>query len=549
MTQRQLPVAVAPRRRQPRCCGPPSALVQTRHDTGCARLQRPCCGVLVSGESRGRRIRGGPRSPQRRDHVSPGRVPTLMLAHALIRDVADTRLRKAARMACPVLEGTVKRPGINGPSNDHKRRSMQRHNAQRSTGNGPPNKIAIPNDTGMLGVSVISNGHCTFSVDPHFYSTSLAPTLLFAVTHQAAAACRCHGTLAAQYSTEAATEPLNRFPVCNMVSARSHCSEIGESFTITGYVFYTNDNADALFPSRHIPHKYFWREQVRLAGRRKWRFEVPQVPPKVKWNQMWRHRRHQSSQQSATHPLTASPFRTPAFVALDTRPGATERSPARGVGRARARDGVAHVWPAWEKTALPASGPRPVRVRSFEFYRAPRVRSASGPRPLPFPPGPTWHCLWADTPIANSWKVERPEPRRGFGRGQTRGRTGHCGRPDDDVLAKLRDVFFVQIGTVQVGMVASSAGGAFPGGTSSSQHGYTSFGAGLSEYNIGTRQYVTRARCFGCSGRASLAEGRLQEGVPRQARAKQALVWGWLLLPKQTSGGGLALPLSLALSL
>eukprot|EP00661_Eupelagonemidae_sp_cell13_P024957 gene24957-biopygen20939 len=31
--------------------------------------------------------------------------------------------------------------------------------------------------------------------------------------------------------------------------------------------------------------------------------------------------------------------------------------------------------------------PRPVRVRFFKFYRAPRVRSASGPRPLPFSPG------------------------------------------------------------------------------------------------------------------------------------------------------------------
>eukprot|EP00661_Eupelagonemidae_sp_cell13_P012482 gene12482-biopygen19956 len=36
------------------------------------------------------------------------------------------------------------------------------------------------------------------------------------------------------------------------------------------------------------------------------------------------------------------------------------------------------------ETATPASGPRPVRVRFFKFYRAPRVRSASGPRPLPF---------------------------------------------------------------------------------------------------------------------------------------------------------------------
>eukprot|EP00661_Eupelagonemidae_sp_cell13_P010673 gene10673-biopygen6299 len=39
-----------------------------------------------------------------------------------------------------------------------------------------------------------------------------------------------------------------------------------------------------------------------------------------------------------------------------------------------------------EETATPASGPRPVRVRFFEFDRAARVRSASGPRPLPFLP-------------------------------------------------------------------------------------------------------------------------------------------------------------------
>eukprot|EP00661_Eupelagonemidae_sp_cell13_P008481 gene8481-biopygen12140 len=38
-------------------------------------------------------------------------------------------------------------------------------------------------------------------------------------------------------------------------------------------------------------------------------------------------------------------------------------------------------------TAVPASGPRPVRVRFFKYYRAVRVLSASGPRPLPFLPG------------------------------------------------------------------------------------------------------------------------------------------------------------------
>eukprot|EP00661_Eupelagonemidae_sp_cell13_P018836 gene18836-biopygen23448 len=44
-------------------------------------------------------------------------------------------------------------------------------------------------------------------------------------------------------------------------------------------------------------------------------------------------------------------------------------------------------WPALGETATPASGPRPVRVRFFKLYRAPRVRSASGPRPLPLSPG------------------------------------------------------------------------------------------------------------------------------------------------------------------
>eukprot|EP00661_Eupelagonemidae_sp_cell13_P011007 gene11007-biopygen18356 len=46
-------------------------------------------------------------------------------------------------------------------------------------------------------------------------------------------------------------------------------------------------------------------------------------------------------------------------------------------------------------TALPASGPRPVRARFFEFYRAPRIRSASAavsPRHLPGPDmAPWWH--------------------------------------------------------------------------------------------------------------------------------------------------------------
>eukprot|EP00661_Eupelagonemidae_sp_cell13_P022615 gene22615-biopygen22251 len=41
------------------------------------------------------------------------------------------------------------------------------------------------------------------------------------------------------------------------------------------------------------------------------------------------------------------------------------------------------------ETALPASGPRPVRVHFFGLYRAARVRSASSPRPLSFLPGCT----------------------------------------------------------------------------------------------------------------------------------------------------------------
>eukprot|EP00661_Eupelagonemidae_sp_cell13_P019456 gene19456-biopygen6985 len=48
---------------------------------------------------------------------------------------------------------------------------------------------------------------------------------------------------------------------------------------------------------------------------------------------------------------------------------------------------AARIQRAQGKTALPASGPRPVRAHFFEFYRAARVRPASGPRPLPFPPG------------------------------------------------------------------------------------------------------------------------------------------------------------------
>eukprot|EP00661_Eupelagonemidae_sp_cell13_P011361 gene11361-biopygen18388 len=48
--------------------------------------------------------------------------------------------------------------------------------------------------------------------------------------------------------------------------------------------------------------------------------------------------------------------------------------------------------PGLGETATPASGPRPVRVRFFKFYRAPRVRSASGTCPLQFSPGLS-HCV------------------------------------------------------------------------------------------------------------------------------------------------------------
>eukprot|EP00661_Eupelagonemidae_sp_cell13_P003079 gene3080-biopygen14229 len=54
------------------------------------------------------------------------------------------------------------------------------------------------------------------------------------------------------------------------------------------------------------------------------------------------------------------------------------------------------------ETATPASGPRPVRVRFFKFYRAPRVRSASGPRPLPFPPARVARNLWPPCAVAKN---------------------------------------------------------------------------------------------------------------------------------------------------
>eukprot|EP00661_Eupelagonemidae_sp_cell13_P008886 gene8886-biopygen21183 len=51
------------------------------------------------------------------------------------------------------------------------------------------------------------------------------------------------------------------------------------------------------------------------------------------------------------------------------------------------------------ETATPASGPRPVRVRFFKFYRASRVRSASGPRSLPFLPGESKCSLPCARPV------------------------------------------------------------------------------------------------------------------------------------------------------
>eukprot|EP00661_Eupelagonemidae_sp_cell13_P019273 gene19273-biopygen23476 len=56
--------------------------------------------------------------------------------------------------------------------------------------------------------------------------------------------------------------------------------------------------------------------------------------------------------------------------------------------------GGCEVWTPREKRPRP----RPVRVRSFKFYLAPRVRSAFGPRPLPFfpaeSPGTCFRRLW-----------------------------------------------------------------------------------------------------------------------------------------------------------
>eukprot|EP00661_Eupelagonemidae_sp_cell13_P015555 gene15555-biopygen23199 len=72
--------------------------------------------------------------------------------------------------------------------------------------------------------------------------------------------------------------------------------------------------------------------------------------------------------------------------------GGTGRWRERGAGcRLRLGMSGAGVARAWRGHSLfpreKRPRPRPVRVRFFKFYHVPRVRSASGPRPLPFLPG------------------------------------------------------------------------------------------------------------------------------------------------------------------
>eukprot|EP00661_Eupelagonemidae_sp_cell13_P023879 gene23879-biopygen17870 len=67
----------------------------------------------------------------------------------------------------------------------------------------------------------------------------------------------------------------------------------------------------------------------------------------------------------------------------------------------------------WEKQLRP----RPVRVRSFECYRAPRVRFASGPRPLPFFPGRGQRRFQDhENAFIFGGKQKRWQPRRGIRR-------------------------------------------------------------------------------------------------------------------------------------
>eukprot|EP00661_Eupelagonemidae_sp_cell13_P006930 gene6930-biopygen23963 len=58
--------------------------------------------------------------------------------------------------------------------------------------------------------------------------------------------------------------------------------------------------------------------------------------------------------------------------------------------RRRARNSCAHRPQKARREKRPR--PRPVRVRFFKFYRAPRVRPASGPRPAAVFPRP--HHVW-----------------------------------------------------------------------------------------------------------------------------------------------------------
>eukprot|EP00661_Eupelagonemidae_sp_cell13_P007701 gene7701-biopygen13614 len=105
------------------------------------------------------------------------------------------------------------------------------------------------------------------------------------------------------------------------------------------------------------------------------------------------------------HGESPPPSRDPQFQTAEAAAARRGRDPARAAGPAPARaqecSGFGGGWrrampfraPAAAgprstqgEMATPASGQRLVRVRSFRFYHAPRVRSASGPRPLSLPP-------------------------------------------------------------------------------------------------------------------------------------------------------------------
>eukprot|EP00661_Eupelagonemidae_sp_cell13_P019276 gene19276-biopygen8452 len=98
--------------------------------------------------------------------------------------------------------------------------------------------------------------------------------------------------------------------------------------------------------------------------------------------------------------IRTSGRQSPPFVPARLPSGKTQAGRAAGHPTRHAYQGSRA--PLGE-TATPASGPRPVRVRFFKFYRVPRVRSASGPRPLPFSPGVAVRhlagTLWAVQPF------------------------------------------------------------------------------------------------------------------------------------------------------